>query len=298
MLEARSAAMPVRRPPSAVALALVASLALVSCGDDGASSGTGTVSFSTWGEDFIEVGIPASAFADGWSVTYTRFLVLVGRVRVADAGGDVAAEQPGFVLVDHVSPGVKPVATFDGIEAKAWTQVSYETSPVGDPAAIALGQGATEADRDLVVASGCHAYVAGTMTDGATTKTFAWCLGVPTLLDACEGEIDGKRTEGVVVTEGGEDQVELTIHGDHLFYDDLQAADAELRAQAYADADADGDGDVTLDELAAVDLDDLPVGTYGTGSATGVGNLRQFVEFLSRTLGHFRGEGECLVKDP
>lgn len=282
---------------AAAALSL-AFASLAACGDDGATTGTGSVSFTSWGEEYIEIGIPAADFADGWSARYTRFLVLVGNVRVADAEGEVGGERPGFVLVDHVSPGVKPIATLDELEARAWTHVSYETSPVSDPAAITIGQGATEADRDLMVERGCHAYVEGSFTDGTVTKTFAWCLGVPTLLDACEGEIDGKLTEGVVVTEGGEDRVELTIHGDHLFYDDLQAADAVLRGQALADADADDDGEVTLDELATVDLDGLPVGTYGTGSATGIANLRDFVEFLARTLGHFRGEGECFVKDP
>ena len=39
---------------------------LVACSD-----GTGTVTFTTYGEDFIEKEIPASAFADGWNVRYT-----------------------------------------------------------------------------------------------------------------------------------------------------------------------------------------------------------------------------------
>jgi hypothetical protein len=284
----------------AAGLVTLASCAAIGCdgGGNEPSSGTGTVTFTTWGEPYIEQGIPTDAFADGWSARYTRFLVLLGDIRIADEEGEVAAEDPRFHLVDHVVPGVKRLGSFTELEAKAWTHVSYQTSPVSDRSTILVGSGATEADADFMVANGCHAYVEGSITDGNVTKTFRWCLGVPTLLDGCEGEIDGKLTEGVVVTDGGEDQVELTIHGDHFFYDDLQAADASLRGQAIADADADADGEVTLDELAAVDLDDLPPDTYGTGSATSVANLRDFMQFLSRTVGHYRGEGECFVKDP
>jgi hypothetical protein len=283
----------------------IAAASLVGCGDDadgsgstGGDAGSGTITFTSWGEEYIEQGIPSSEFADGWGVTYQRFLILIGDIHVADAEGQVAAEKPNFVLVDHVAPGPKPIASFDGVEAKAWTHVSYQTSPVADASQIELGPGATDADVQSMVSGGCHVYAEGTLSNGTDSKTFAWCLGVPTLLDACEGEVDGKLTEGVVVTEGGNDQVELTVHGDHLFYDDLQSASAVLRAQAIADADADDDGEVTLDELAAVDIDDLPPDSYGLGSTTGVANLRDYVAFLSRTLGHFRGEGECFVKDP
>ncbi len=53
-----------------------------------------------------------------------------------------------------------------------------------------------------------------------------------------------------------------------------------------------------LEELAAVDLADktkITAGTYGTGSASNINDLRAFVEALSRTVGHFRGEGECFA---
>jgi hypothetical protein len=129
-------------------------------------------------------------------------------------------------------------------------------------------------------------------------KTFKWGFSEPTLLDECEGERDGKLTPGVVVTEGGTDAVELTIHGDHFFYDDLQSADAKVRGDAIFNADANMDGAVDLAELDAVALTTLPAGQYGTGGASDVNDLGAFVRFLSRTLGHYRGEGECFVKDP
>lgn len=268
------------------------------CGDDESTpSGSGSITFSTWGEEYIEEAIPAGEFEDGYTVTFDKFLVLVGNIEVADEAGEVVASDESFYLIEHTDPGVKEVVVFDGLEAKAYPKVSYETSPA-ERSNIKLIGAATEADADMMADEGYHVYVEGTLSKDATSVTFKWGFGVPTLLDDCEGELDGKLTEGAVVTEGGNDSIEFTIHGDHFFYDDLQAADAVVRGEAIAAADANMDGEVTLEELAAVSLIDLPADQYGTGGVDGVNDLGAFVEFLSRTVGHYRGEGECFLKSP
>jgi hypothetical protein len=272
--------------------AVAACAVLAGCSEQGA------VAFSSWGEEFIEQEIPASELADGFSVKYSKFFVLIGNIEVADESGEVVAKTDRFLLMDHVEPGVKPVVRFDGIASGAYTHVSYETSPAPRDKIDLVGN-VSSADADMMAAQALHVYVEGAITDPTgAAKTFQWGFGVPTLLDECEGEQDGKLTPGVVVTDGGEDVVELTIHGDHFFYDNLQAASAVLRAQAIFDADADMNGAVTLHELAAVPLVMLPPDQYGTGGAPDVNDLRAFVTFLSRTLGHFRGEGECFLKTP
>ncbi len=58
-----------------------------------------------------------------------------------------------------------------------------------------------------------------------------------------------------------------------------------------AAADANDDGEVTLEELEAVPLVEIDEGTYGTGSASHVDDLGEFVRALTRTIGHYRGEG-------
>ncbi|NUP14441.1 MAG: hypothetical protein HOW73_51075 [Polyangiaceae bacterium] len=55
---------------------------------------------------------------------------------------------------------------------------------------------------------------------------------------------------------------------------------------------------ITREELAAVSLIDLPPDQYGTGGVDGVNDLDAFIEVLSRTIGHYRGEGECFLTDP
>jgi hypothetical protein len=64
-----------------------------------------------------------------------------------------------------------------------------------------------------------------------------------------------------------------------------------LRFDDLAAADADDDGEVTLDELAEAPLD---VTQYDPSGLDAVNHL-DFVRALVRTIGHFRGEGECTI---
>ncbi|WP_437630840.1 hypothetical protein [Sorangium sp. So ce854] len=277
-----------------LATAAVAAAALAGCGGDGAS-GTGRVEFTTWGEDYIEQEIPAADLEDGWSVQYQKFLLVLRNVTVADRDGNVGARMQGSILVDHTKPGPKPIVAFDDLEAKPWERVSYEIGPADADTAL---EGATEEDRALMIGAGASVHIEATARKGGVEKRLDWTFSRATRYAECAGERAGKETDGVLVTNGGTDTVELTIHGDHFFYDDLQAATAARRFAPIAAADADDDGAVTLEELAAVRLVEIEEGPYGTGSAGDIDDLGAFVTALSRTLGHFRGEGECVSVDP
>ena len=281
---------------TALGTALLLSLSGCSSSDGGATPvGKGKVSFTTWGEAYIEVGLPKDAFEDGWSVEYSRFLITLRDVKVAGADGAVVAQMAKPKVFDMVKAGQKAVVSFADLPAQAYTKVSYQIGPVD--AAAELGDGVTAADRDDLVKNGASLHVVGEATDGTTKKTFDWYFSVATAYENCKAERDGKETDGVVVTSGGDDVNQLTIHGDHLFYDDLAASTAKLRFGNIAAADKDGDGKITLAELSAVKLATIPKekGTYGTG-ASSIDDLGAFVSALSRTVGHFRGEGECFSK--
>ncbi|MFP2928873.1 hypothetical protein ACLESO_27475 [Pyxidicoccus sp. 3LG] len=262
----------------------VSCLGLVACSD-----GTGTVTFTTYGEDFIEKEIPASAFEDGWSVRFSKFLVKLGEVKVATKD-ETAAQQGQSKVFDVHKPGPVVVETFTELPAQDWDHVSYAIAPFPE----AVAGNADAQDVALMKTGGYSVYVEGVATKGSVTKSFDWGFTSDTLYEHCESEDLGA---GVTVPKDGEASVELTIHGDHLFFDDLQSPDAKMRFDALAAADklgiAGADGVVTLEELAAVDLTELPQGQYGTGGVANVRNLRDFVTALVRTVGHFRGEGEC-----
>ncbi|MBS2012843.1 MAG: hypothetical protein JST00_08155 [Deltaproteobacteria bacterium] len=277
-------------------LGLAALAAACSSSSDSGADGQGTVAFTTFGEDYIMKEIPAADVEDGYTIKYEKFLVVISDITVQDgAAGPVAAKMNEPKIFDMHTAGERPVVTFSNVPGKAYTHVSYRIAPA--TAAAVVGPNTTEADKTLMTTNGYSIYAEGTVSKDAVSKKFKWGFKLNTLYDRCEGEIGGKKTEGVVVTNGGTDTAQLTIHGDHLWYDDLQAAEAKVRAQNIVAADKNNDGEVTLEELAAVKLIDIPKGqgTYGTGSAAGINDLRAFVEALSRTVGHFRGEGECFA---
>jgi hypothetical protein len=276
----------------------VALMSLNACNSD---NGIGTVAVTTWGEDYIESGLPSSVFpADHWSVKYSKFLVVYHNVTIADADDNVAAslDHPFVFDMTQKAKGTpKTLANFE-LDAQSWPKVSYQVGPISNDATA--GDLASDDDVALLQKDGASVHVEGMATaPNGDTKTFKWSFSPATLFRDCHGEKDGKELYGVLVTNGGTQEVELTVHGDHLFYDDLQSEEAVPRFQAYADADANTDGDVTLAEMDTVPLYTIPPekGTYGTGALGSVNTLGQYVRTLARTIGHYRGEGSCNSKE-
>lgn len=286
---------------TAVATALVFA---PGCEGDSASSGDaagkGAAKFVTWGEEYIEEKIPAdpageAGFADGWEVSFEKFLVSFHEISVSSTGGKSGGASVGSKLVDHKKPGKKELFTISGAEARAYEEVSYAIKPA-EMATEPVG-GATAADRDFMAQNGYSVYVEGTATQGSgAKKTFKWGFKTATRYTGCEAEQDGKLEKGLVITNGNEATIELTIHGDHFFYDRLQAGSTgatptRLRFDAIAKADTSGDGEVTLDELDAAIIDTALYNPSPFTVTTHGGFLRELV----RTIGHYRGEGECAV---
>jgi hypothetical protein len=177
--------------------------------------------------------------------------------------------------------------------------VGYQIKPAAKDTQLVS---ATAGDLALMRDHGYSLYVAGAAEkeiDGKrVTKTFHWGFSTATQYRDCQQAAEsGQALSGIVVTEGGDDVSELTTHGDHFFYDRLAespdpAVKTSLRFDQKAAADKDDDGEITLDELHQAKLD---LKLYNP-SGFDVANLGEFMEALARTVGHFRGEGECSIK--
>ena len=226
---------------------------LVACG------GTGDWTATTWGEEYIEEGIPAEEFEDGCSATFSTFEVEVTEAVLLDGNGDVAADAgPG--RYDVTDPGPQTMGTA-AAKATFYDSARFVIAPASGDAVHAIGE----------------------VTCGGETKSFDWSFDTSTTY-LCE-------PEDLTLAAGGSATTELTVHGDHFFYDGLEE-DAVVRGQAIVDADADSDGEVTLAELGAIDIASLG---YNVGPYSDVATLADFVTFLTRTLGHVDGEGHCQV---
>jgi hypothetical protein len=247
---------------------------------------SGDLDITIYGEDFIEAGIPAEVFADGGAVTFDRFLVNVSQLAVKGGDGVEGGAFAGPVVFDVTQAGPTAVTSLSGLEARRYEDISAVVAP----AAAATAGNASADDVALMNDNGHSVFVSGTASFDGEDFTFAWGFDTDTAYVDCALE---DESSGVVVPAGAAGEWQLTIHGDHLFYDDLADEGAVLRLAAVAAADADENGDVTLAELAAVDLTTLPPDQYGTGGAGDVNTLADFMGALTRTLVHHTGEGHC-----
>lgn len=259
-------------------LTLASALAVTGCESDD-DGGTGTLKVELWGEEFIEEGIGADEFADGWSVTFDRFLVNLGNVRVAREGRDPAIDEPAFRVFDLAATTGPLVIAQAVVPAGDYGHAAYTIAPV---TAASTAGNAAQADIAHMAAAGWSIWVEGTATKDARTVAFSWGFATSTTYDPC-------HSEGVV-TDGAETAVQITIHGDHLFYDSAVSEEPELRFQDLANADADDDGQLTQAEMAAHGI--LALEHYGVGSLD-IDNLWEYVSHMTTTLGHIDGEGHC-----
>jgi len=282
---------------SRVTLAWLSGLSLAVGGCSGTDNGTGTVTVTTWGEEYIEEGLPSDAFPeDHFSVKYSRFLVVFQDVTIADSSGKVGASLEHPLVFDMVKAGPgrdKRLSTFE-LEAKSWPEVSYQIGPITEEAEP--GEEASWDDVQELMDDQASIHVEGTATSPEGQQwSFNWSFSAATLYAHCHGEQDGKELDGVLVTDGADQEVQITVHGDHFFYDDIQSEESVPRFLALAKADANGDGEITLEELDQVPLYTIPaeLGSYGTGALGNVDTLGDYERTLARTLGHYRGEGSC-----
>lgn len=254
---------------------LLGSLLLAACGEAG-----GTLNVTIYGEEFIEKGIPASVFSDGWSVTFNKFLVSVGEVSAARGEAAPDLEDGSYrifnLVTDSAEKGHQVVSKT--VPGGSYNRVAFRMAP---PQGGVTAGNASAADRDVLTRGGYGLYVAGSATKGGSTKTFAW--GFP-------GRTFYKKCESTAMVSGASATSQLTIHGDHLFYDDLFSKEPNVSFELIATADRDGNGEVTQAELTALDI--RTQARYQVGSA-GITNLWAFITYQTSTVGHIDGEGHC-----
>lgn len=256
---------------------LLSTLGLVGCD----SPRNEALEVRVYGEAFIEEGIPADVFSDGWSVKFEKFLVNVGTVAVAEAGSQPGLEAAEFQVFDlsKASNGAGQEVTSGLVSVGRYNDTSFSIAPNAD----ATAGNATADDLKVMKDGGFSVYVAGTASKaGEDSKRFAWGFATRTDYSECESLADVKA--------GAPSVVQLTIHGDHLMYDDLFSETPNVSFALIAQADADADGEVTRAELEAVDL--RPLENYQVGS-TDIVDLWHFIEHLTTSLGHIDGEGHC-----
>lgn len=126
-------------------------------------------------------------------------------------------------------------------------------------------------------------------------------MGFPLALNVqhCENGLDG--TDGIVVSNNAVTNSEVTVHLDHLFFDNWAVTEPALRFDAIAAMAPMGrrlsledlEGQDNLSELLDANGKPLDI-AYDPGSAFHpVQNLAEFITSAAETTGHWNGEGHC-----
>jgi hypothetical protein len=251
------------------------------CGSD---ASPGTLEVRIYGEEFIEQGIPATEFVDGWAVRFDRFLVSLSEVTVAKGHGAPSVSHPAQQIFELARPSMPPgtLVTSAMVDGGDYDHVSYRIKPA--TAAATAGPGIEAATAAAMIATGESVRVSGTGSKAGKTVAFSWGFTGNVLHSECHGTAN---------VDGGTAKTEITIHGDHLFYDDLFASEPNLAFELIAASDTNADGTVTKEELAAKDI--TKEARYQVGSEP-IKNLWDFIARQVTTLGHIDGEGHCTTK--
>lgn len=265
-----------------IAIGTIAGSLLLACGSDEA----GTITSTVYGEAFIEDGIPADVFSDGWSVAFDRFLVSIGSVaaKAGESGPEVG--ESGYFVVDLAQPSDGAgyeLATY-AAPAGTYDHYGYRIAPVAGATPVNAAAG----DAAAMVLAGYSIWIRGSATKGAVTKSFDWGFTLKLTHAHCEVS---EKVDGNAIT------VQSTIHADHLFYDDAVSEEPNVAFQLIADADTSpADGVITLTELAAIDIRSqarYQVGSNRDPAGNAITNLAQYVAHQATTVGHINGEGHC-----
>ncbi|MBN2716391.1 MAG: hypothetical protein JXX14_11090 [Deltaproteobacteria bacterium] len=254
--------------------------AFAGCDDSDSETASAPLTLELWGEEFIEKGIPAEVFADGYALTYQKFLISLSNVKTAETEGDaVAARFPEQKIWDLTPAGPFVVGQAE-VPTGAYENTGYA---ILQATAQATSGNATPADVQMMIQNKYSVYVEGTAKLGDESWTFAWGFQTNTVYGPC-------HSTGTV-TEAAGGAIEITIHGDHFFYDSAVSTDPALRFADIALADADGDYVITQDELAQYSL--APLAHYMVPPTSDAKDMWGFLSHMTATLGHIDGEGHC-----
>jgi hypothetical protein len=286
---------------------LSAATAVAGCGDD---YGVGNLQVLLEPEatvtDGLDPGSELEHVRDGWTVRFTKYVIAVGDIQLGTSHRNIAHRDDTMHVVDMTSlpPAGFFLAQFDEIDARRWDYFGYTTGHVDGGL---RDDSVSQEDMDEMAANGWTYLMEGTVTNPegescppggtcAPATEVAFRFGIPAYTEAVRCEAEG--IFGVSVAENTTTSVNVSIHGDHLFFDSFPTGPeiVDRRAQWIANADLDQDGMATQEDLKAIALEDLfPSNLYSYEGAPFI-ELATAFDWLvaqSHTQPHFQGEGHC-----
>jgi hypothetical protein len=316
--------------PACVAAWLLTPIA-PGCGDSAENETPGTLRVLLEPEDTITSGLrPGSeveAIADGWTITYDKYLLAVGRIAVDYATDrSLGADDRDVFVADltQLPSSGETLWKVEGLQPGRWN-FGFEFATASSKSK--RHDSVDEADFERMVDGGYTYLISGTLTkeEGQScpptnhsnvtdiestaensagdacypnsTISFEFAVAANAKFRNCE--LDG--VAGFALAEAATATEAITVHGDHLFFNGFPAGSegGVMRlAQLWADTDLNVDGKIDVAEFGDVLIADMPEwdDRYQLGGAPEVGRLETLGDVVAAQLmtqGHMNGEGEC-----
>ena len=272
--------------------------ALGACGSGGPGNATVFVEPESTITDGLTPGTTLEDIKDGWTVRYTKFVIVLGNLhaaRSADAGTVERDSRIQVIDLRNLPQTGLILADWKGITAERWDKFGYDQAYA--TATAVQADGTSTADFNAMVAAGNSLWMAGTITKDTRTVSFDWPIKSGVAWSDCGQEMGDK---GFAVPAGGTVQVKATIHGDHPWFNNFpegaEITDRLAEWVATVDTMTGADGMVSVDDLKAVAASAVfPAPTYSLSNQLGdpISTAYDWVVTQSRTIGHQDGEGEC-----
>jgi hypothetical protein len=252
----------------------------------GCGAAEGEVSVAVWGEERVSAGYEGTE-TDGWTIRFSSWITSVGEVALLDPqSGDSVAEDPQVWAVELVGRA-EPVSLHAVETPEGRWDVRFSLAP---PGATWVGPDTDPAPVANMAQRGAVHRVAGTAVREGLEKRFDWYFDGAVTANLCRNGVDD--TVGLSVSPGGTSDLQVTLHADHLLWDQLGTEEANLRFQALADADLNADGEVDEEELRARSTQDAGYETSGLD----LPDLWSYLRFSLAQSVHLNGDGLCQIR--
>lgn len=234
-----------------------------------------TMNVTVTGHDALLGGTRTTVSADGWTLGYDRFLISIGNAGFGESSSCSSYYESGYArILDPELVGPQKLSVL-----YALGQCNFNFRVAGPSTDTVLGRDVSSADLAFMgtpgsdpysTNRGISIYAKGSATKNGVTKTFAWAFRQRISYNHCT-DTDGGT--GFNLTTRETVAVDLRVHGESLFLDDVDPNRGAIRFDPMALADdryGNGDGEVTLTELGFVPLTVIAVGgTYSEPSSLG-----------------------------
>jgi hypothetical protein len=295
-----------KNTPSTLILVAIASVALAAgCGDDdggdNGGGGDGNLTVVLGAEETIPEGLESGdcdeCILDGYSVSFSKYIVAVGFVDMNQVGGANPQSSSDVGVAEFITVNQDELTVFNNIATGQYTEFGYET-PIPEAGVTNINEVA-QADIDDMVENRWSYIIEGTLTQVSDDATIDFEIKANAAAVYTDCALETEPEPGVPVESNS--TAEVTIHGDHVFFNGFPEDETQIQRLAawmwQVGQERDTDGVITQEDFeAAINVDELfPADTYTlTGSPVSpINNAWDFVRAQLGTQGHIFGEGEC-----